>query len=70
MKATLTEVNFNESHNFNMMSLTRILTRGWYIETGGKSGIYISDGDGNKICNLIRFFKLAIKLGRVSQNLM
>ena len=49
MKATLTKVNFNESHTFNLMSLTRLLTREWHIETGDKTGIYISDGDGNKI---------------------
>ena len=49
MKATLTEVNFNETHNFNLMSLTRPLMRGWHIETGDKTGIYISDGDGDKI---------------------
>ena len=49
MKATLTEVNFNETHNFNLMSLTRLLMRGWHIETGDETGIYILDGDGNKI---------------------
>ena len=49
MKATLTEVNFNETHNFNLMSLTRLLMRGWNIEKGDKTGIYISDGDGNKV---------------------
>ena len=41
MKATLTEVNFNETHNFNLMSLTRLLMRGWRIETGDETGIYI-----------------------------
>ena len=49
MKATLTEVNFNETNNFNLMSLTRLLMRGWSIETGDETGIYISDGDGNKV---------------------
>ena len=28
LKATLTDVNFNETHNFNLMSLTRLLMRG------------------------------------------
>ena len=48
-KATLTEVNFNKTHNFNLISLTRLLMRGWHIKTGDKTGIYISDGDGNKV---------------------
>ena len=39
LKATLTDVNFNETHNFNLMSLTRLLMRGWSIETGDETGI-------------------------------
>ena len=31
------------------MSLTRLLMRGWSIETGDETGIYILDGDGNKV---------------------
>ena len=49
LKATLTDVNFNETHIFNLMSLTRLLLRRWNIETGDETGIYISDGDGNKV---------------------
>ena len=48
MKATLTEVNFNASHNFNLISLTRLLTRGWKIERGDDTGIYV-EKDWNKI---------------------
>ena len=48
MKATLTEVNFNASHNFNLMSLTRLLTRGWRITRGDDTGIYVEKG-ANKI---------------------
>ena len=48
MKATLTEVNFNANHNFNLMSLTRLLTRGWRITKGDDTGIYV-EKDGNKI---------------------
>ena len=48
MKATLTEVNFNASHNFNLMSLTQLLTRGWKIERGDDTGVYV-EKDGNKI---------------------
>ena len=48
MKATLPEVNFNTSQNFNLMSLTRLLTRGWKIERGNDTGIYVKK-DGNKI---------------------
>ena len=40
MKATLTEVNFNETQNFNLMSQTRLLMRRWSIETGDETGIY------------------------------
>ena len=49
LKATLTDINFNETHNSNLMSLTRLLMRGWSIETGDETGLYISDGDGNKV---------------------
>ena len=48
MKVTLTEVNFNASQNFNLMSLTRLLIRGWKIKRGDDTGIYV-EKDGNKI---------------------
>ena len=48
MKCTLTEVNFNASHNFNLMSLTRLLTRGWKVMRGNDAGIYIKK-EGNRI---------------------
>ena len=46
MKATLTEINGNKTHNFNLMNLTRM--KGWSIEKGDETGIYILKG-GDKI---------------------
>ena len=32
MEGVLTEVNYNNSHNFNLMSFTRLLCKGWRYE--------------------------------------
>lgn len=47
--ATLTEVSVNQKYNFNLFSLTRLLTRGWHIARGDASSIVIEDKDGNRI---------------------
>ena len=44
MKATLTDVNYNESSNFNLISLTRMICRGWNIKKGNATGITITHG--------------------------
>ena len=31
MEVVLTDVNYNDSHNFNLMGLTRLLCKGWRI---------------------------------------
>ena len=49
MKATLTEVNYNKTLNFNLMSLTRLLCNGWSIVKGDATGITVKNGKGGVI---------------------
>ena len=49
LQASLTEVNFNARHNFNLISLTRLLTKGWVIAKGDHTGITIRNGGGDLI---------------------
>ena len=49
LKASLTEVNYNDRHNFNLISLTRLLSRGWEIIKGNHTGITIRNGGGDVI---------------------
>ena len=49
LKASLTEVNYNDRHNFNLISLTRLLSRGWEIIKGNHTGITIRNGGGGVI---------------------
>ena len=41
LKATLTEVSYCADHNFNLLSLTRLLCQGWKIVNGDATGITI-----------------------------
>ncbi len=49
VKATITDVNYNEQANFNLFSLTRCLISGWYISSGNQNGVVIEDGNGGRI---------------------
>ena len=49
MKGTLADCNFNESLNFNLLILTRLLCSGWSITKGNATGITIQNGSGSKI---------------------
>ena len=49
MKGTLADCNFNESLNFNLLSLTRLLSNGWSITKGDATRITIENGGGGKI---------------------
>jgi len=44
MKGKLADCNFNESLNFNLLSLTRLLCSGWIITKGNATGITIQNG--------------------------
>ena len=39
MRATLTDVSYCENHNFNLLSLTRLLVSGWEVVSGDATGI-------------------------------
>ena len=49
MKGVLTEVNYSESHNFNPMSTTMLLCKGWRITKSDATGITIENGSGGMI---------------------
>ena len=49
MKGTLTEVNFNDKYNFNLVSLTRLLMNGWKVTQGDNIGITVGNKSGNEI---------------------
>jgi hypothetical protein len=49
LKATLTDVNYNEKLNFNLISLTRLLCSGWSITSGNAAGITLINGSGGVI---------------------
>ena len=49
MKGTLTDVNYNNKYNFNLVSLTRLLMNGWKVTTGDNRGITVGNKDGNEI---------------------
>ena len=49
MKGTLTDVNYNDRYNFNLISLTRLLVNGWKVTKGDKSGITVGNKDGSEI---------------------
>ena len=57
MKATLTDVNYSDSYNFNLMSLTRMMYRGWEITKGHATGITIVHGE----TGLVIDFDIVIK---------
>ena len=46
LKATLTDVNYNKSLNFNLMSLSRLLQNGWSITQGDATCITIKSESG------------------------
>ncbi len=48
-KATLTEVNYNDKYNFNLLISTRLLMKGWSITRGDKTGITIESESGKVI---------------------
>lgn len=49
LKGTLVDVNYSDSHNFNLMSLTRLLCIGCYISKGDATGITIKNEGGGII---------------------
>ncbi len=49
LKATLTDVNYNEKLNFNLISLTRLLCSGWNITSGNAAGITLTNNSGGVI---------------------
>jgi len=50
IKATLQGVSYNRQHNFNLLSLTRLLYKqGWVIEEGNKHGITIMKNGQERI---------------------
>ena len=49
LKATLTNVNYNEKLNFNLISLTWLLCSGWSITSGNAAGIILTNGCGGVI---------------------
>ena len=49
MKATLTDVNYNEKLNFNLISLTQLLYSSWSITSGNAACIILTNGSGGVI---------------------
>ena len=49
LKATLTDVNYNEKLNFNLISLTRLHCSGWSIGSGNAAGIILTNKKGGVI---------------------
>ena len=50
LKATLTEVSYCAEHNFNLLSLTRLLCKGWRIANGDATDITnVHDESGGRI---------------------
>ena len=49
MKATLTECSYNASHNFNLISLPRLLCNKWKIVKGDATGITVKHPSGDVI---------------------
>ncbi len=49
MKATLTDLNYNNRYKFNLVSLTRLLMNGWRVTKGDQTDIIIGNKDGNEI---------------------
>ncbi len=50
MKAVLQDCSFSKEHNFNLLSMSRLLhTQGWKITHGDKSLIRIENGKGGVI---------------------
>ena len=50
MKAVLQDCSFSKEHNFNLLSMSRLLhTQGWKITHGDKSLICIENGKGGVI---------------------
>ena len=49
LKAFMTEVNFNEKLNFNLISPTQLLCNGWTITMGNATGILLTNGNGGEI---------------------
>jgi hypothetical protein len=59
MSGTLTEVGLNPKMNYNLMSLSGMLMKGWRITKGDSTGITIADRRGNVID-----FDIVIKTAR------
>ena len=49
MEGVLTDVNYKDSHNFNLVSLTRLLYKEWRITKGDATGIAIENTSGGVI---------------------
>ena len=49
MKETMSDCNYNDSLNFNLLSLTRLLCNGWRITKGDATGITVRHESGGKI---------------------
>ena len=45
----MTDVNHNDSHNFNLMSVIRLLCKGWHITKGDATRIIIKNKSGGVI---------------------
>ena len=76
MKAVLQDCSFSKEHNFNLLSMSRLLhTQGWKITHGDKSLIQIENGKGRVInfdivvptgkgavyvCNFVRGMEIAL----------
>ena len=49
MKVTLTDCSYNACHNFNLASLTRLMSRNWVIVKGDMTGITVRHPSGSVI---------------------
>ena len=59
MSATLTDVGYNQTMNYNLFSLSRMLVQGWRIKSGDSTGISIENGKGSVIS-----FDIVVKTSR------
>ena len=62
MRNVLLDCSYDKSFNFNLLSLTRLLCKGWRITKGDATGINVEDGNGGiiKIDILVRTAKVVV----------
>ena len=56
ISATLTDVSFNANINYNLLSVSQMLTNGWKITSGDVKSIIMADNSGDIIV-----FKILVK---------